>query len=135
MNHPESHDAPRRSLHVETRLAIYLAVWILAVLAFELFLRVEGRTENFLSPAEQRLRWPLFTPVMVIFGVMHSVSSRGEMSQAFFWLVGALFLAHAILTLRCTRPNVFAVLIGLQAVTVAFGVAHFIHFSWQLHEP
>jgi hypothetical protein len=111
------------------RLLIYLAVWLLAALAFEALLRPQGFTETHLTPLQQRLQWLFATPLMVFFGLAQALLTPRDIPQSFFWLCVTVFLAHAIMVLRRTQLPMFATLIGLQALTLAGGVAYFIHFS------
>jgi hypothetical protein len=125
----ESDSVPKNRIRFRTRLLGYLAVWLLAALAFEAFLRPQGFTETHLTPLQQRLQWPLATPLMVFFGLAQALTIPRDIPQSFFWLCVTVFLAHAIMVLRCTQFPMFATLMGLQALTLAVGVAYFVHFS------
>lgn len=128
MNSPTESDAVRGNpIHLHTRLLVYLAVWLLAALAIQVFLQPEGLTVTFLTPSQQRVEWLLFTPFMVYWGLEHHFS----LPQYSFWLFVAIVIAHGIQTLRCTQFLAFAVLIGLQVVTVASAVVFFIQ-RWRL---
>ena len=130
-----SDTASRCGVRFRMRFLIYLAVWLLAAVAFEIFLRPEGLTETHLTPLQQRLLWPLYTPLLVFFGLAQAVSTPRDIPQSFFWVVVALLVAHAALTLSRNRPIVFAALIGVQALTLAVAVTCFIHFSRLPHGP
>ncbi len=121
--------APEYRIRFRVRLAIYLCVWLLAVLAFEGFLRPEGLTETHLSPLQQRLQWPLYTPLMVFFGLGQALSTPSDTPQFYFWICLILFLAHAALSLTRTHLASFSILIGVQTATIAVAVSYFIHFS------
>ena len=111
------------------KLLIYLGVWLLAVLTLELFLEPEARTQSELSPLEQRLIWPLWTPLMVLFGLGHAFSLPRSIPESFSLTVFAAFIVHAVLTLRAKRPFFFAALIGLQLIVLLGAMASFIHLS------
>jgi hypothetical protein len=125
----ESEDVRESLVRFRTRFLTYLGVWLLAALAFEVALQPEGLTETYLTPLQQRLQWPLYTPLMVFFGLSQALSTPRDVPQYLFWLFVAVFLFHALLVLRRVRLPVFAALIGLQALTLAVGVAYFVHFS------
>ena len=111
------------------RLLMYLTVWVIGSLAFQAFLRPDGLTETDLSEAQQRLRWPLYTPIMVVFGLAQSATwpaFPGSMAMAVAVIV---LLLLAVVVLACARPRAFAALLGVHSLTLAVAVVYFVRYS------
>ena len=121
---------PENNVRFSTRILIYFAVWMVAVLAFEIGLEPEGLTETTLTPLQQRLELLIYAPVMVLAGLAEAISASApdEFAQLFFWFFAGVFLVHAIGVLFAPS-RLFVYLIGLQLLALAAGVACFINFS------
>ncbi len=129
MNHPQVDAGPEHSVSFSRRLLIYFAVWLLAALAFQFFLQPIGLTETALTPIQQRIRWPIYTPLMIVAGLAHAVT-WSDFPQAWVgFAVAALLVLHAILALTRARRSSFVVLISTQALLLTFAVIYFVRLS------
>lgn len=133
-----AHEATATPRHFSRRFAAYLAVWILAAVAFEVLLKPEGLTETDLTEFQQRLRWPLHTPLMVLLGIWQAIgwsitsfgAVRGDFAAACVGLAGFLWLlAVAALVLKRNRLPTFASMLVVHAVTVGIGVFFFLQLA------
>lgn len=117
-----------RGLSFTQRIAVYLGLWLLAVIAFEIWLTPEGMTETHLTEAQQRIQWPLYTPLMVVVGIVEPFSPSGDLTSNGGW-IAVVFLVHAVVMLTSKRLPVFAGLACVQLALLAIGVVNFIRLS------
>ena len=120
----------RASIGIGARVAVYLAVWLLAVLAIEVFLIPDSPTESHLTPLEQRLIWPLYTPLMVLVGLEQAVAwAGGEFEMVRFAVIAVSLAAQGIIALAISRRDWFFACTLLQVALLSVGVVYFIHLS------
>ena len=106
-----------------------LSGWILAAVAFQIFLQPLGLTETSLTPLQQRMQWPLLTPIMVIVGLAQA-STWPAAPHAFVGIsvaVGIVF--HAIAALTISRLKSFIVLMFVQMGFLTVAVICFVRWS------
>ena len=116
-------------LSVGQRLFWYVAVWLFTVLAFQIFLTPEGLTETNLSEMEQRIRWPLYTPIMVVIGFAEAFTWPTDFTAVAFVGAFACLVAHAITMLTRVHFRPFVLMLCIQTVLLAIAVIYFIRFS------
>ncbi len=114
------------------RLAVYFGVWLLALLALQIFLQPEGATESSFTATQQRLLWLPYTPLMVVVGLAQAATWPGSFPNWAPWMVVGVLVGHALVALTRVRRSSFVVLIGVQVVL--FGVAVF-YFVRQAQLP
>jgi hypothetical protein len=112
---------------VARRFAIYLLIWIVAAIAVQAWLQPDSLTETNLTPIQQRIRWPLLTPVFAVLGLAHAIG--GTRTAWPFITVVACFVTLAILALCCSRRAAFSALMFIHAVVLAIAIAYFVQFS------
>ena len=120
---------PAQRVSLRKRLLIYLAVWALSALAFQVFLQPMGLTETDLTPTEQRIRWPLYTPLMALVGLAQSFTWPA--SPGAFAGLGAFacFAVHAVVALSRTRCGSLAGLFCIQTLLLAVAVIYYVRHS------
>src|SRR6187401_283957 len=100
---PQIDATPECCVRLRHRLLIYFAVWLLAALAFQIFLQPLGLTETDLTPIEERIRWPLYTPIMAVFGLAEAATwPRSPQALAGISALAA-FVLHAVVALTRVR--------------------------------
>lgn len=115
-----------RRVSFSRRLLIYGAVWLLAALAFQVFLQPEGLTETSLAPMQQRIRWPLYTPLMAMVGLSYAVSWPDSPREDVGLAAGAGLVLHGILALACARRSRFIAFTLAQTLLLTVAVIYFI---------
>ena len=129
MNTPQTDAGPEQRVSFSRRLLIYFAVWLLAALAFQFFLHPMGLTETALTPIQQRISWPVYTPLMIVVGLAHAVTWP-DFPQAWVGFAAAAFLVfHAILALTRARRSSFVALTSAQALLLTVAVIYFVRQS------
>jgi len=108
------------------RLLIYIAVWLLAVLAFEVFLQPEGLTETDLTPFQQRIRLPLYTPLMAVLGLAQSVTWPAIPTPFDLCGAAACFGLHAIAALTRSRRSSLIAFTCVQALLLTASVVYYV---------
>ena len=121
--------APEHRVRFSRRLLIYAAVWLLAVLAFELFLQPEGLTETDLSPIQQRIRLPLYSPLMAVVGLAQSVTWPTFPSSSALDVSAACFVVHAIAALTRSRRGSVIALTCAQTLLLTVAVIYYVRQS------
>jgi uncharacterized membrane protein len=111
------------------RLLIYLAVWALSGLAFQVFLQPMGLTETHLTPTEQRVRWPIYTPLMALVGLAQSFTWPASPGTSAGFAAFACFAVHAVVALTRTRWSSVAGLFCIQTLLLAVAVIYFVRHS------
>ncbi|CAN5724215.1 hypothetical protein BH11VER1_BH11VER1_21350 [soil metagenome] len=129
MNSMQPNSVFEQRFRFKTRLFIYLAIWLLAAMAFQFFLPPEGATVTELTPFQQRIRWPLYTPIYLLVGLAQSFAWPERISSWAGVAATLCFLFHAVLTLTLSRRFAFLIMCGLQVVLVVVSVVYFIRFS------
>jgi hypothetical protein len=114
-----------RRVRVGTRLLIYIAMWLLAALAFQLVLQPDGLTETDLSPIQQRVRWPLYTPIMAAVGLAQAFTWPDFPGSTAFWVAVACFAVHAAVALTRSHYIAFIALSLAQAFLFVIAVIFF----------
>lgn len=120
---------PGRRITVRWRLLGYGAVWLLAALAIQLFLRPEGLTETNLNEAQQRALWLLYTPVMATIGLADALQRVSRLADWSPLVIAICFALHALVILTQSRPRFFAIMIFVQIVLLSLAIMSFIHLS------
>lgn len=118
-----------RRIKVRWRLLGYAAVWLLAALAVQLFLRPEGLTETSLNEAQQRALWLLYTPVMATIGLSHALERVRNLADWVPVIIVICFVLHAIVTLIQSRTRSFAIMLLIQIVVLSLAITSFIDLS------
>jgi len=123
-------ETPREPrVRLSTRLLVYFSSWLLVAVAFQPFLQPEGPTESALSPTQQRLLWPLYTPLMVVVGLVQVVTGPGHFPGWAPWVVVAGLAVHFIMAMTRARRLSFAAFTGIQILVLAVGVLYFVRQS------
>ena len=120
---------PGRKLSARQRLFWYIAVWVLAALAFQLFLRPEGLTETNLPEVQQRLSWPFYTPFMVTIGLAEVFTWPQTFNTVALLGSAVCLLVHAVITFTRVYARSFLVMICIQVVLLGIAVFYFVRFS------
>lgn len=105
MRLPQIDAHPQRRVRFRSRLLIYFALWLLAALAFQIFLQPQGLTETHLTPIQQRISWPLYTPFMSVVGLAQAVTWPDFPKALAVFVAAVCFALHAILALACARRS------------------------------
>lgn len=129
MSVPQPRAVPKDRIRFGRRLLVYLAVWLLAAFAFQVFLKPEGLTETDLSSLQQRISRLLHTPVMAVLGLAQSVTWPGIPGATGGFAAAACFVSQAILTLTRARRRPFIALMLVQALLLTVAVVHFVRQS------
>jgi hypothetical protein len=132
MSLPQPDAISEGPVRISTRLLIYLAVWLLAALALEVFLQPLGLTETDATPLEQRLWWPLYTPLMVFLGLamfLQVLPWPSGMAGGAALVALIYFAAQAYFALTPRRPAVVLGLSCLQALALSAGVLYWVRYS------
>jgi len=120
------------------RLLIFILLWLLAGLVCAIF--SEGTAEAGDNAFLDRLRFlylaPLISAMGVAFTLVHrdydTVSAawqqRGHYEEGFFWLLLAVFVVHAVITLTRRTRRQFIMLSVMQVVFLAFSVPCVLYF-------
>ena len=118
-----------RSVLFRTRALAYFALWFLAAISFEIYLRPEGVTETDLSETQQRWIWLPYTPIFIAVGLAYATWPSDP--NALLILLAFMGLAaHAILALILVhRRSSFIALICVQVLLLTVGVIYFLRFS------
>jgi hypothetical protein len=66
---PQLGNRPAHPVRLRTCCIAYIAIWLLTAVAFEVFMQPDGMTETDLTSTQQRIRWPLYTPLMALLGL------------------------------------------------------------------
>ena len=128
MSFPQTDALPQR-VRFRSRLLIYFTGWLLAALAIQIFLEPEGLTVTHLTPIEQRISWPFYTPFMAVVGLAQAVTWP-DFPQATAGLAAATcFVLHAIIALACGRRSSFIALTAAQALLLTIAVIYFVRQS------
>jgi hypothetical protein len=126
---PEFDSTPERGIRFSARLLAYCGVWLLVALAFQFVLPPDGLTETDLSPIQQRIRWPLYTPIMAAVGLAQAATWPDFPGSLAVTIATAVFVVHAVAALtRSSRPA-FVGLIFAQAVLLGIAVIYFIRHT------
>jgi hypothetical protein len=126
---PQTDAGPDRRVSFSRRLRIYFAVWLLTALAFQVFLQPEGLTVTDLTPIQQRIRWPFYTPVMAVVGLAQAFTWPAfPQASAGFAAAGGLVL-HAMFALTRARRSSFIALTSAQALLLTVAVIYFVRQS------
>lgn len=124
------HPPPRDHLGLGWRLLVYLSLWALVALAFQLFLQPESAGASTASPLQQRIAWVHLTPVMAVLGLQQLLASLGHFPGWVSLVIAGAFLLLAILTLTRVRRAPFITLILLQALLLAAAAVSFIRHPY-----
>ncbi len=116
-------------MRFRSRLLVFIGLWLLAGVAFEVFLQPEGLTETAETETHQRLMWPLVAPLMVAIGLAEDTDwSAFPTGGAMLASVGCLGL-QALCTLLCKNWRLLLVAGFVQTLLLASGVVGLIHLS------
>jgi len=126
---PQTTPTPQHRVGFRHRMLIYFAVWLLAVLAIQVFLRPMGLTETALTPIQQRIRWPLYTPFMAVIGLAQAVTWPASPQALAGIAAVTIFALHALLMLTRTRRYSFVVLAVVQVLLLAVAVIYYVRWS------
>ena len=118
-----------RHITVRWRLSGYGAVWLLAALAIQLFLKPEGLTETNLYEAQQRALWLLYTPVMASIGLADVLERVSRLADWAPLIIVICFVLHALVTLTRSRARSFAIMLLIQIVFLSLAITNFIQLS------
>jgi hypothetical protein len=111
------------------RLVTYLAIWLVAALAFEILLQPEGLTETDLTPFQQRIRMPVYVPLMAVIGLAQSVTWPTFPDSSALDVAAACLVLHAVVALSLARRGSFLALATIQTLLLTIAVIYFIHHS------
>jgi cbb3-type cytochrome oxidase subunit 1 len=111
------------------RLLIYLSVWFLAVLVCEVFLRPEGFSETSLTPFQQRIRWPLYAPLMAVVGLAQSVTWPTFPGALAITVAAVCLILQAIVSLTRSRSRSLVALTCVQALLLTVAVVYLVRLS------
>jgi hypothetical protein len=111
------------------RVIAFFALWILAAVAFEIFLAPEGSTVTDKSELHQRLTLPLWTPLLAAFGLAQAATWPHSFPAWAVFAPGCYFCVQAVSCLVFSRRSVFASLCSLQVVMLTIAVVYFVRFS------
>jgi len=129
MSHPQLDTVSEHRVRFSRRLLTYFAVWFLAVLAFGVFLQPEGLTETDLTPFQQRIRLPLYTPLMAVAGLAQSVTWPTFPSSSALDAAAACFVLHAIVALTRSRRSSLIAFTCAQALLLTVAVVYYVRQS------
>ena len=126
---------PARSTpSIGARCIAFALLWSLAILAFEIFLMPEGLTETDLSAFQQRVSWPLYTPVMASLGLARALVSPWYKSYhtlnspfifAGFLIAAGCFLVISISIFLCRNWRYLVLLVSLHGMALTFAVVYY----------
>ena len=130
MSTPMNEAATSLTHHVRFRhrLFIHIALWLLAALAFQVFLRPLGLTETDLTPIQQRIRWPLYTPLMAVIGLAQAGTWPANPPALAGMAAAAVFVLHAILMLTRARPRSLIALAVAHALLLALAIIYYVRW-------
>ena len=117
---------PENRVRFSTRLLIYVAMWLFAALVFQAFLQPAGLSETELTPIQQRLLWPLYTPVMAVVGLAQAGTWPVFPSALAILAGGACFAVHGIIALSRKQWSSIVALAGVHALLLAIAVIYFV---------
>lgn len=112
------------------RLAVYFSVWVLVAVAFQVFLQPEGPTESSFSPLQQRLIWPLYTPLMAVIGLAQAATWPKHWPDWAPWVVVIGLAIHGVVTLTRSRRSTFLIFTGVQVLVLTVAVVYFVRQSY-----
>jgi hypothetical protein len=121
---------PGHRIRLRNRFLVYSAVWLLVTLAFQIFLQPEGPAESDFSPLQQRLLWPIYTPLMVVVGLIQAATGSTLFPDWVPWTIVAGFAVHFLITLTRTRRFTFAAFICIQVLFMTVAVIYFVRQSY-----
>lgn len=111
------------------RLVIYLAIWFVTALAFEIFLQPEGLTETDLTPFQQRIRMPIYVPLMTVVGLAQSVTWPTFPGTSALDVAAACLALHAVVALSLAHRGSFLALATVQALLLTVAIVYFVRQS------
>jgi len=111
------------------RLVWYGALWVLAAIAIQVFLKPEGLTETNLSEIQQRIRWPFYTPLMVAMGLAAAFARSAVYNGWAISTALSCFVIHGFITLTRTSARSFALMILIHAALLGVAVICFLRFA------
>lgn len=114
---------------IARRVLYYGAVWLFAVIAFQVLLKPDGLTESNLGELQQRVRWPLYAPIMATLGLAKAFTWPRDATGGTVFAAAVCFAVHAILTITQSHRRAFVLMICIQAALLVVAVIYFIRFS------
>ena len=120
---------------VRQRVIAYLVLWLIAAIAIQIFLKPEGLTETDLSPFQQRIRWPIYTPLMIALGLGRVITLpllpllHWSNEMLTFWIAFVGLAVIGIITLTRRSRQVFVVMLCVNAVLLAISVFFFLQIA------
>lgn len=118
-----------RHISFARRFLYYGITWLLAVIAFQIFLRPEGPTETDVSAFEQRLWLPFYTPVIVFIGFTRAVAGISHSGAWSIVISLVCLIGVGITTLTQSRCRPFMLMVGIHSVLLVIGVLYAIRVS------
>ena len=120
---------------VRQRVIAYLVLWLIAAIAIQIFLKPEGLTETDLSPFQQRIRWPIYTPLMIALGLGRVITLpllpllHWSNEMLTFWIAFVGLAVIGIITLTRRSRQVFVDMLCVNAVLLAISVFFFLQIA------
>ena len=121
---------PGQGIQLRTRVLVYFSVWLLAVLTIQIFLPPEGPSETDRTAIQQRLLWPLYTPLMVVVGLARAATWPSRFPDWLPWAVVTGLAFHFIVAATRSRRSSFVAVTCFQVLVLAVGVIYFVRQSF-----
>ena len=131
------------SARFRTRCIAYVSIWLLAVLAYQVFVGPDSPTETDLSPLQQFIRLPLYLPLMATLGLARAlelplhrtIEQSSDFSTFVAFLVSvATFATVGTFTLKCSRNRAFVPMLFIHAAIVTIGLIFYIYLTRELSD-
>jgi hypothetical protein len=119
----------KQIVRLVTRVCVYFFIWLLAAIAFQIFLHPQGTTETDLTLLEQRLAWAISTPLMVVIGLSQAVMWPHQFTDGLFGVVVTGMLLHILVTFTSSRRLLFIGLTCIQILFLVTAVVYFFRYS------
>ena len=74
MRPAECDQPPETKVSFRARFFFYLAIWLFAALAIQVFLPPEGHAATDLTPFQQRIRWLFGIPLIAMLGLARALT-------------------------------------------------------------
>ena len=121
---------PEPGVRLRTRFLVYFSVWLLAVLAIQIFLPPEGPSETDRTAIHQRLLWPFYTPLMVVVGLARAATWPSRFPDWLPWAIVTGLAVHFIVAATRSRRSSFVAVTCFQVLVLAVGVIYFVRQSF-----
>jgi hypothetical protein len=108
----------RQPVSLRARWLTFFSLWIVAAIACEIFLPLQGATETAVSPLEQRLWMPIELPLFMVFGLAQAFVWPRELWFASGWWMLLAFSYWFFLCIWMLNARQFHQLVGASCLAV-----------------